>query len=187
MLLASFVASFARIPSRQVRYANPQTIEQASKIAVSNREPNNKKNLTRVFVPGLTIRLSISHILPVEPATKIECSNESQGWKIRNFIQHTNIVFIMAEARLQAQLVETKAELQRLRDHVCIGKPTVRKNMPLISLIPKWSGSHTAVTLEEFFSSIEGSAQVGNWEDTDKLQVAIFKLSGAANNFLMDV
>jgi len=93
----------------------------------------------------------------------------------------------MAEARLQAELVETKAELQRLRDRFSIGKPTVRKDTPLISLVPKWSGSQTAVILEEFFSSIEGSARVGNWEDADKLQVAIFKLSGAANNFVMDV
>jgi len=72
MLLASFVARLTGISSRQVRYANPHTIEQASKIAVSNREPNKKKNLTRVFIAGLTIRLSSNHIPPVEPATKIE-------------------------------------------------------------------------------------------------------------------
>jgi len=46
----------------------------------------------------------------------------------------------MAEARLQAELVETKAELQRLRDRVSIGTPTVHKDLSLISLVPKWPG-----------------------------------------------
>ena len=89
----------------------------------------------------------------------------------------------MAEARLQAELAETKAEIQRLRDRFAIGTPTVHKDLSLISLVPKWSGSETAVPLEEFFSSIEGSARVGNWEDTDKCQVAILKLTDAAKQF----
>lgn len=33
----------------------------------------------------------------------------------------------MAEARLQAELVKTKAELQRLGDRVSVGTPTVHK------------------------------------------------------------
>jgi len=70
----------------------------------------------------------------------------------------------MAEARINAELVENKAELQRLRDRVSIEIPTVHKDLSLISLVPKWSGSETAVCLEEFFSRIEGSARVGNWE-----------------------
>ena len=64
----------------------------------------------------------------------------------------------MAEARLQAELAETQAEIQRLRERFSIGTPTVRKDLSLISLVLKWSGSETAVPLEEFFSSIEGSA-----------------------------
>ena len=64
----------------------------------------------------------------------------------------------MAEARLQAELAETKAEIQRLRERFSIGMPTVRKDMSLISLVPKSPGSETAVPLEEFFSSTEGSA-----------------------------
>jgi hypothetical protein len=89
----------------------------------------------------------------------------------------------MAEARLQAELAETKAEIQRLRERFSIGTPTVHKDLSLISLVPKWSGSETAVPLEEFFSSIEGSALVGNWEDSDKCQVAILKLTDAAKEF----
>ena len=68
--------------------------------------------------------------------------------------------FIMAELRLQAELVESKAEIQRLRERMSIGTPTVHREMFFISLVPKWSGSETVVPLEEF-SSIEGSARVG--------------------------
>jgi len=39
-------------------------------------------------------------------------------------MQHVNIVFNMAEALLQPELPETKAELQRLRERVSIGSPT---------------------------------------------------------------
>ena len=41
--------------------------------------------------------------------------------------------------RLQAELAEAKAELQRLRERVPVGTPTVHKDLSLISLIPKWS------------------------------------------------
>ena len=43
----------------------------------------------------------------------------------------------MADARLQVELVETKAELQRLRERFSAGTPTVHKDL-LISLVPKW-------------------------------------------------
>jgi len=35
----------------------------------------------------------------------------------------------MAEARLQMELAETKAVLQRLRERVSVGTPTVHKNL----------------------------------------------------------
>ena len=47
----------------------------------------------------------------------------------------------MAEVLLRAELAETKAELQRLKERISVGTPTVHKDLPLISLIPKWSGS----------------------------------------------
>lgn len=89
----------------------------------------------------------------------------------------------MAEARLQMELAETKAELQRLRDRVSVGAPAVHKDLSLISLVPKWSGSESGLPLEEFISSIEGAASVGLWEDSDRLQVAILRLSDAAKQF----
>jgi hypothetical protein len=40
-----------------------------------------------------------------------------------------------------------------------------------------------SISLEEFFKSIEGSAAVGNWQDADKVQVAVLKLTDAARQF----
>jgi hypothetical protein len=54
----------------------------------------------------------------------------------------------MADARLKAELVETKAELQRLRERVSAGTPTVHKDLSLISLVPKWSGLENGIPLE---------------------------------------
>ena len=90
----------------------------------------------------------------------------------------------MAEYRqLQQELAESKTEILRLKEHMSLGTPTVHKDMSLISLIPTWSGSETAVPLEEFFSSLEGAAKIGRWQESDKLQVAILKLTDSARLF----
>jgi len=85
--------------------------------------------------------------------------------------------------RLQAELAEAKAELQRLRERVPVGTPTVHKDLSLISLIPKWSGAETGIPLEEFLSVIESSARIGLWEDGDKLQIAALRLTDVARQF----
>jgi hypothetical protein len=77
--------------------------------------------------------------------------------------------------RLQHQLQNLQAQLQS-RQHAT-------KDLPLVSLIPKWAGNDKAVPLQEFFNAIEGSARVGNWSDADKIQVAVLKLSDAARAF----
>jgi hypothetical protein len=87
----------------------------------------------------------------------------------------------MAEARLQSELADTKAEVQRLRDQIFRG--TVSKDLSMVALIPKWSGSDKAIPLEEFFRSIEGTACIRNWSDQDCVQVAILKLTDIARIF----
>ena len=72
----------------------------------------------------------------------------------------------MADARLQAELVETKAELQRFRERVSAGTPTVHKDLSLISLVPKWSGLENGIPLEEFLTTVETSARIGFWDET---------------------
>ena len=89
----------------------------------------------------------------------------------------------MAEVRLQEELAKSKAEVQRLRERLSTGMPTVHKDLSLVSLIPKWSGAATGISLEEFFSSIEGSTKIGCWEYRDLLQVAALKLTDGAKLF----
>jgi hypothetical protein len=43
MLLASFVAGLTGVPGRQVLFANPQTVDQALKIALSVQEAEKQK------------------------------------------------------------------------------------------------------------------------------------------------
>jgi hypothetical protein len=89
----------------------------------------------------------------------------------------------MFEARLQAELKETKVKLHRLRDRFSLGTTTVRKDLSLATLVPKWSGADTAIPLAEFVSSIEGAARVGKWKDSDKIQVETLKLSDVGKQF----
>jgi hypothetical protein len=58
--------------------------------------------------------------------------------------------FTMAEARILAELTETTSELQRLKERMSIGAPTVHKHLSFISLVPKWSGLDSGVTLGVF-------------------------------------
>ena len=85
--------------------------------------------------------------------------------------------------RLQAELAESKAEIQRLRESMTMGTPTVHKDLSLISVVPKWSGLESAVPLEEFFAIIEVSAKIGRWEQADKLRIAVLKLTDSAKMF----
>jgi hypothetical protein len=88
------------------------------------------------------------------------------------------------EARLKLELSDAQREIQRLRDQLNTTPPrTAHKDLSLVSLIPKWSGSESAVSLEEFFASIEGSAKIGHWSEADCMQVAVLKLVDAARTF----
>ena len=89
----------------------------------------------------------------------------------------------MAEARLRAELEESKAEIQRLKKRPSGGPSFVHKDSSLVSLVPKWSGLDSAVPIEEFFASIEGAAQKGNWEESDQIRIAVPKLTDAARLF----
>jgi len=53
----------------------------------------------------------------------------------------------MAEARLLSELAEAKAEVRWLKDCITVGTSTVHKDLSLITLVPKWTGSDAAVTL----------------------------------------
>jgi hypothetical protein len=87
----------------------------------------------------------------------------------------------MAHAQLQRELDESKLEIQKLR--MSLGAPTVHKDLSLISLTPKWSGSESSNSLEEFISTLEASARIGRWDARDTLKIAALKLEGSARVF----
>jgi hypothetical protein len=89
----------------------------------------------------------------------------------------------MVEKRLKAELEEAKAEVQRLKESMTVGTPMLHKDLSLITLVPKWTGSDSVVTLEEFISSIESSARLGRWEEKDEVEIAVLKLAGSAKTF----
>jgi len=88
-----------------------------------------------------------------------------------------------SEARLKLELSEAQNEIQRLRGQLATAPPTVHKDFSLVFFIPKWSGTESAVSLEEFFSIIEGSARIVHWLETDCLQVAVLGLVDNVRTF----
>ena len=89
----------------------------------------------------------------------------------------------MSEARILSELTETKNELQRLKERMSIGTPTVHKDFSLISLVPKWSRLDSGVTLQDFFASTETSAKLGRWLENDQREIAVMRLAGSAKLF----
>jgi hypothetical protein len=89
----------------------------------------------------------------------------------------------MAEEKLRAELEKSKEEIQRLKGRLSGGTPSVRKDLSLVALVPKWSGLDSGVPIEEFFASIEGAAQFGHWEEADQIRIAVLKLTEAARLF----
>ena len=89
----------------------------------------------------------------------------------------------MADAKLQAELEQSEAEIVRLRERMSMGLPTVHKDLSLISLIPKWSGSESAVPLEEFLAIVDSAARIGNWDQTDCLEIVALKLADPTKSF----
>ena len=82
------------------------------------------------------------------------------------------------------KLVENlQAEISNLRAQVSSGRPTAPKDLSLISLIPKWSGTEESVSVVEFFDSVKSSAKIGNWIDFDKVQITAMKLTEVAKVF----
>jgi len=57
----------------------------------------------------------------------------------------------------------------------------------LITLVPKWTGTDAAVTLEGFIASIESSARIGKWEEADNVEIALINWLVQPRHFIKDV
>ena len=89
----------------------------------------------------------------------------------------------MAEERLEAELADVKAEVQRSKDSLPEGNLALHKCLSLINLVPKRAGSDSVVTIEELISSIDSSAHLGSCEGKDQVEIAVLKLAGSAETF----
>jgi hypothetical protein len=78
-------------------------------------------------------------------------------------------------SRLQAQLQNLQAQLQT--------RPQVTKDLSLVGMVPKWSGTDKAVPLHEFFKILESTARVGNWTLDDLIRIAAMRLTDVARIF----
>ena len=82
------------------------------------------------------------------------------------------------------KLVENlRAEISNLRAQVSSGRPTMPKDLSLISLIPKWSRTEKSVSVTEFFESVESSVTIRNWSQFDKILNTVLKLTEVAKAF----
>jgi hypothetical protein len=89
----------------------------------------------------------------------------------------------MNESNYAEELIQSRAEIARLKEQMAAMIPTRSKDLSLISIVPKWSGAETAAPLEEFLSSCEAAAKMGRWDEVDKIQVAILRLVDPAKSF----
>jgi len=88
----------------------------------------------------------------------------------------------MAES-LEKLVENLEAEISNPRAQISSGRPTAPNDLSLISFIPKWSGTKKSVRVKEFFESVESSAIIGNWSQSDKIQITVLKLTEVAKAF----
>jgi hypothetical protein len=88
------------------------------------------------------------------------------------------------EDRLRAELAESRAEVDRLRERMADVMSSVHKELSLISLVQKWPGAESAAPPEEFLASIDAAAKIGRWQDAGCLQIAALRLTETVKTFL---
>ena len=87
----------------------------------------------------------------------------------------------MAKAVVQ-QMARLQLEVQNLQSQVQARSP-VTKDLSLVALVPKWSGTDKANPLHEFFQTIEITEKIGNWAQEDVVRIATLKLTDVARAF----
>ena len=77
-------------------------------------------------------------------------------------------------ARLQLEVQNFQAQLQT--------RTPVTKHLSLVASVPKWAGNDKAITLHEYFETIESTGKIANWTQ-DMVRIATFKLTDVATAF----
>jgi hypothetical protein len=81
-----------------------------------------------------------------------------------------------------SRAAQPSAEVPNPQESTALRRVTA-KDLSLISVIPKWAGNDSTVPLAEFFELIEGTANIGNWDEADKMQVCVLRLTNQARDF----
>jgi len=84
---------------------------------------------------------------------------------------------------LQAELLEAKAEVHRLRELCHWVSQPFTKTSPWYHCCQNGQVRSRQFLWRIFFASIEGSAGIGRWEGPDRIEIAILKLAGLARTF----
>ena len=66
------------------------------------------------------------------------------------------------EACLKLELSKAQIVIQRVEERLFTTPPTVHKDFSLVSRVLKWSGTGSAIPLEEILPNSEGSARIGH-------------------------
>jgi hypothetical protein len=69
-------------------------------------------------------------------------------------------------------MADLQARFQELQDRL----ETTTKDLTLLTLVPKCSGTEKSGSLQEFLSAVENMAEMGNWSDRYKGRIATMKL-----------
>ena len=67
-------------------------------------------------------------------------------------------------ARLQLELQNLQVQIHT--------RTLVTKDLSLVALVTKWSGADKAISLHEFFETIERTEKNGNWTQEDIVRIA---------------
>ena len=79
-------------------------------------------------------------------------------------------------------------EIENLREEIAALKlrltETTTKDLSLVTLIKNWTGTSASCGLREFLNSVDTTADLGNWDEKDKVRVATLKLVDTARSFM---
>src|SRR5215469_4079172 len=78
------------------------------------------------------------------------------------------------------EVADLKDQVARLQAQIS----SAAKDLSLVNIIPKWSGSSQSGSLSDFINSVERAADSGNWSDQDRVSLAIMKLEDSARLFV---
>jgi hypothetical protein len=81
-----------------------------------------------------------------------------------------------------ARLPQAGTDAQNPADDAPLRRAAV-KDLSLVTLVPKWSGTETSIHIQEIFEIIEASAAMSDWAEADKIRVCALKLTEAAREF----